>query len=97
MKRTNIVCKNNEQDKENRLLFCIKNKERDWNYLLISDETSFYLLLPENIDGSHQVNHTKVQKQSSPKNSYLGAFSSKVIIKLKFLLPTWIVRCTLKS
>ena len=42
-----IVYRNNEQNQENRLKFCIKNKERDWSDVLISDEASFYLLSPE--------------------------------------------------
>ena len=41
-----IVYRNYEQDQENRLKFCIKNKERDWSDVLITDENSFYLLSP---------------------------------------------------
>ena len=41
-----IVYRNNEQDQENRLKFCIGNKERDWSDALITDEASFYLLSP---------------------------------------------------
>ena len=38
--------RNNKQDQENRLKFCIKNKERDWSDVLITNETSYYLLSP---------------------------------------------------
>ena len=41
-----IVNRNNEHDQENRLEFCTKNKERDWNDVLTTDEASFYLLSP---------------------------------------------------
>ena len=37
-----------------------------------------------NIDGLHQMIHIWGQKQSSPKNSCLGAFSIKGMIKLQF-------------
>ena len=39
-----IVYRNNEQDQENRLEFCTKNKERDWSDVLTTGEVSFYLL-----------------------------------------------------
>ena len=45
-KGSQIVYRNNEQDKENRLKFCIKNNERDWSNALITDDASFYLLSP---------------------------------------------------
>ena len=41
-----IVYRKNEQDQENRLKICIKNKERDWSDVLITDESSFNLLSP---------------------------------------------------
>ena len=44
--------------------------------------TIFYY--QENIDGLNQVIHTIGQKQSTQKNSRLGVFSSKGIIKLQF-------------
>ena len=36
-----IDYKYNEQDQENSLKFCIKNKKRDWSEVLITDEASF--------------------------------------------------------
>ena len=41
-----IVFRNNEQDQQNRLKFCLKNKDRNWEDLLITDEVSFYLWSP---------------------------------------------------
>ena len=71
-----IVYRNNEQDQENRLKFCIKNKERDWSDVLITDEASFYPYHQENIDGLHQVNHMRGQKQSTPKKFMFGEHSA---------------------
>ena len=39
-----IVYRNNEQEQDNRLKFCIKNKEKDWSDVLIKDEAFFYHL-----------------------------------------------------
>ena len=44
MEMTAYYFQKNEQEQENRLKFCIKNKERDWNYSLITNEDSFYSL-----------------------------------------------------
>ena len=41
-----IVFRNNEQDQQNRLEFCLKNKDRNWEDVLITDEVSFYLWSP---------------------------------------------------
>ena len=45
-KGSQIFYRNNEQDQENKLKFCIKSKERDWSDVLIIDKASFYLLSP---------------------------------------------------
>ena len=68
-----IVYRNNEQDQENRLEFCIKNKERNWSDVLITDEASFYFYYQENMDGLHQVIHSREQKQSTPKKFMFGS------------------------
>ena len=44
MKRNAIFFKNNELDQENKLKFCLKNKDRDWRDVLIIYEFSFYHL-----------------------------------------------------
>ena len=80
-----IVYRNNEQDQENRLKFCIKNKERDWSDVLITDEASFYLLSP----GKHRwvasgESYERTKTKYSQKIHVWGAFSSKGIIKLQF-------------
>ena len=80
-----IVYKNNEQDQENRLKFCIKNKEINWSDVLITDEASFYLLSP----GKHRwvasgESYERTKKSTSKKIYVWGAFSSKGIIKLQF-------------
>ena len=41
-----IVYRNNEQDQENRLKFCIKNKERDWSDVFTTNKASLYHLSP---------------------------------------------------
>ena len=41
-----IVFRKSVQDQENRHRFCIKNKERYWSDVLITDEAPFYLLSP---------------------------------------------------
>ena len=41
-----IVFRNYEQDQQNRLEFCLKNKDRNWEDVLITDEVSFYLWSP---------------------------------------------------
>ena len=79
MERTADFLQKNEQDQENRLKFCIKKKERDWIDVLITDEASFYLLSQENINGLHQVIHTRGQKQSTPKIFMFGEHSARKV------------------
>ena len=84
-KGSQIVYRNNEQDQENRLKFCIKNKERDWSDVLITDEATFYILSP----GIHRWvasgdSYEKTKTKYSQKIHVWWAFSSKGIIKLQF-------------
>ena len=84
-KGSQIVYRNNEQDQENRLKFCIKNKERDWSDVLITDEATFYILSP----GIHRWvasgdPYEKTKTKYSQKIHVWWAFSSKGIIKFQF-------------
>ena len=80
-----IVYRNHEQDQENRLKFCTKNKERDWSDVLITDEASFYILS----SGKHRWvasgdSYERTKIKYSQKIPIWGVFSSKGIIKLQF-------------
>ena len=71
-----IVYKNNQQDQENKLKFCIKNKERNWSDVFIKDEASFYLLSPGKhswVASSYSYERTK---QSTLKKFVLGQHSA---------------------
>ena len=63
----------------------IKNKKRDWNEVVITDEASFYLLSQIKHRWVALGNFIRMDKNKVlPKDSSLGAFSSKGIIKLQF-------------
>ena len=80
-----IAFRNKEQDQQNRLEFCLKNKDRNWEDLLITDEVSFYLLSPGKnrwIAAGDTYQRTKTKCLN--KVHAWGAFSSKGVIELKF-------------
>ena len=74
-----------ELDLQNKLKTCINNKERVWSDVQLQMKLLSILYHRENIDGLHQVIHTRNQKQYAPKKNHVwGAFSFKGIIKLHF-------------
>ena len=84
-KEPQIVFRNNEQEKQNRLDFCLKNKDKNWEDVLITDEVSFYLWSPIKnrwvaAGDTYQITKTKY----SNKAHAWGAFSSKGVIELQF-------------
>ena len=80
-----IVFRNNEQDQQNRLEFCLKNKDRNWEDVLITDEVSFYLWSPgKNRWFAACETYQRTKTKYSNKVHALGAFSSKGVIELQF-------------
>ena len=80
-----IVFRNNEQDQQNRLEFCLKNKDRNWEDALIADEVSFYLWSPgKNRWVAAGDTYQRTKTKYSNKVHAWGAFSSKGIIELQF-------------
>ena len=84
-KGSQIVFRNNEQDQQNRLEFCLKNKDRNWEDVLITDEVSFYLWSPgKNRWVAAGDTYQRTKKKYSNKVYAWGAFSSKGVIELQF-------------
>ena len=80
-----IVFRNNEQDQQNRLEFCQKNKDRNWEDVLITDEVSFYLWSPgKNRWVAAGDTYQRTKTKYSNKVHTWGAFSSKWVIELQF-------------
>ena len=92
-----IVFRNNEQDMQNRLEFCLKNKDRNWEDVLITDEVSFYLWSPDKnrwVAAGDTYQRTKTKYLN--KVHAWGAFSSKGVLNFNFLQEIWIVSCISK-
>ena len=80
-----IVFRNNEKDQQNRLEFCLKNKDRNWEDVLITDEVSFYLWSPgKNRWVAAGDTYQRTKTKYSNKVHAWGAFSSKGVIELQF-------------
>ena len=80
-----IVFRNNEQDQQNRLEFSLKNKDRNWEDVLITDEVSFYLWSPgKNRWVAAGDTYQRTKTKYSNKVHARGAFSSKGVIELQF-------------
>ena len=80
-----IVFRNNEQDQQNKLEFCLKNKDRNWEDVLITDEVSFYLWSPgKNRWVAAGDTYQRTKTKYSNKVHEWGAFSSKGVIELQF-------------
>ena len=78
-----IVFRNNEQNQQNRLEFCLKNKDRNWEDVLITDEVSFYLWSPgKNRWVAAGDTYQRTKTKYSNKVHAWGAFSSKGVIEL---------------
>ena len=91
-KEPHIVFRNSEQDQQNRLEFCLKNKDRSWEDVLITDEISFYLWFPsKNRWIAAGDTYQRAKTKYSNKVHAWGAFSSKGVIELQFLQEIWIV------
>ena len=87
-----IVLRNNEQDQQNWLEFCLKNKDRNWEDVLMTDEVSFYLWSPgKNRWVAVGETYQRTKTKYSNKVHAWGAFSSKGVIELEFLQEIWIV------
>ena len=87
-----IVFRNNEQYKQNILEFCLKNKDRNWENLLITDEVSFYLWSPGKKDGLQQVILIKEQRQNIQIKFMHGEhLVLKELLNFNFLQEIWIV------
>ena len=87
-----IVFKNSERDQQNRLEFCLKNKDRNWEDVLITDEVSFYLWSPgKNRWVTAGDTYQRTKTKYSNKVHAWGAFSSKELLNFNFLQEIWIV------
>ena len=67
-----VVFRNNEVDQKSRLEFCKKNKEREWENVVFTDEASVISYLQVSKDGFHQEKHTKEPKRSILKSYMFG-------------------------
>ena len=80
-----IVFRNSEQDQQNRLEFYLKNKDRNCENLLITDEVSFYLWYPgKNRWVAAGDTYQRTKTKYSNKVHAWGALSSKGVIELQF-------------
>ena len=80
-KGSQIVFRNNEQDQQNKPEFCLKNKDRNWEDVLITDEVSFYLRSPlKNKWVAAGDTYQRTKTKYSNKVHAWGAFSSKGVI-----------------
>ena len=71
--------------KKTRLEFLVKNKNRNWENVLMTDEASFYFCSPEKYRWvSSDDTYERTKSKFSKKFHVCIAFSSKGIIKLQF-------------
>ena len=80
-----MVLEITSKTKQNRLEFCLKNKDRSWEDVLITDEVSFYLWSPgKNRWVAAGDTYQRTKTKYSNKVYARGAFSSKGVIELQF-------------
>lgn len=84
-KGPHVRVQNEEAQKTARMEFCNHNKDREWDNVFFSDESSFYLRSPGVSRWVHSSQHNYVVNQKYSKKIHVwGAFSSRGTVKLQF-------------